>query len=115
MTFVPHDVINCKVDDCFACKCESFSIGGAALVTRKPGIVDRVKTEREYSKNRPAYVRLKQEGLQPKRFTDAAKVEATAVSKFEVESGQDFKGDERKGRRADEVQLALRTGTGIDV
>ncbi len=101
--------------DCFGCKVEGFGVGANVLITRNPGLVNRQQTEREYKKNRPAYERLRREGLQPKRFTDAAKVEARAVSKFEIESGQNFKGDAKKGRRADEVQLALRTGTGIEV
>lgn len=110
-----HDVDHCTEENCFLCKCATMSIGGAALVTRNPGLVDRTQTEKEYAKNLPAYTRLKKEGLQPKRFTDAAQVEARAVSTFEIESGQNFRGDAKKGRRADQVELALRTGTGIDV
>jgi hypothetical protein len=78
-------------------------------------MIDRHNSEAQYNKNRPAYVRLKKEGLQPKKFTNAAEVESRAVSKFEIESGHDFKGDEKKGRKADATQLALRTGSGIEV
>ena len=117
MTATPHNQnAHAHPDsECFGCKVEGFGIGAKVLVTRNPGLVDRKQTEKEYSANLPAYKRMKKEGLQPKRFTDAAKVEARAVSKFEIESGQNFHGDAKQGRRADEVQLALRTGTGIEV
>lgn len=114
MTATPHNMGDHK-PDCFGCKVSGFGIGAAAFVTRNPGLVDRKATEVEYAKNRPAYVRLKKEGLQPKKFTDAAAVEARAVSKYEIESGHNFKGDEKKGKRADEVQHAMRTGQSLDI
>jgi hypothetical protein len=116
MTATPHnDPRHPHSPTCFGCKVAGFGIGAKAFVTRNPGLVDRKKTEQEYEVNRPAYVRLKKEGLQPKKFTNAAEVEKRAVSKFEIESGHDFKGDEKKGKKADETQLALRTGSGIEV
>jgi len=116
MTATPHnDPRHPHKENCFGCKVSGFGIGAKVLVTRNPGLVNRKQTEIEYGKNRPAYERLRREGLQPKKFTDAAEKEARAVSKFEIESGHDFKGDEKKGKKADETQLALRTGSGIEV
>jgi hypothetical protein len=101
--------------DCFGCKVAGFGIGAKVLVTRNPQLVDRKNTEIEYAKNRPAYERMRRSGLKPKRFTDAATVESRAVSKYEIETGHNFHGDEKKGARADEVQTAIKSGQDIDL
>jgi hypothetical protein len=101
--------------NCFGCKASGFGIGAVALITRNPGLVNRQQTEKDYAKNLPAYTRQRKAGLQPKSFTKAAEVESRAVSKWEVETGHDFHGDEKKGARADELQHAIKTGQEIDL
>jgi hypothetical protein len=44
--------------------------------------------ERQLDKDRPAYKRLKDEGLQPARLKGAAELERRAQSKFEIEAGR---------------------------
>lgn len=101
--------------DCFGCKAQSVTMSQAAMPTRKPGVVAGVRTERDYVRDNPAYRRLRREGLQPKTPAGAAALEARAVSRFEIESGHDLKGNARAGRRADEVNDAIKAGKIADL
>lgn len=44
--------------------------------------------ERQLDKDRPAYKRMRDEGLQPKSLKGAAEIEKRATTRFEVESGR---------------------------
>lgn len=48
----------------------------------------------------PAYARMRGEGLQPSRTVGAAKVEAQATTKFEVESGHLYAQKDKKHLKA---------------
>ena len=51
------------------------------------------------AKDRPAYKRLREEGLQPHALKGAAELEARASSKWEIESGRIL--PERDAKRVD--------------
>lgn len=49
---------------------------------------DGTRFETMLDKDRPAYKRMRDEGLQPKSVRGAARIEANASSVFEVETGR---------------------------
>lgn len=61
----------------------SLTFGGTSAQARA---ADRF--EAALDKDRPAYKRLRDQGLQPRSVKGAAEIEARASSKFEVESGR---------------------------
>lgn len=56
--------------------------------------------EKRWNKDMPAYRRLRQQGLQPKSIDGAAELERDASTRFEIESGQAFRG---KGKQVEEA------------
>jgi hypothetical protein len=76
-------------EDCFGCKVRSVSIGQPSdMPTRNPQAVadKRYWTQRE--KDTAAYKRMRKEGLEVKGTVNAARLEATARTEFELVSGQ---------------------------
>lgn len=108
MTFVPHDVEGCVEDNCFKCKMATFNIGGAALPTRRPSVAASIKDTKAAEADIGAYKRLRREGFQPKGVKGAAKAEAQAGSRFEVETGVRLHPE--LGRKVDEAQTFLKNG-----
>lgn len=51
--------------------------------------------EKRWNRDMPAYRRLRQQGYQPSRIDGAADLERDASTRFEIESGQVFKGKEK--------------------
>ena len=117
MTVQRHDVVNCKEDNCFPCKLETFNISSAALPTRKRHINEKSDFVRDFDIDKAAYKRLRADGLQPKRVLGASILEKHAVSKWEIEQcpGQNFRGDEKVGRAHDELQTAIAKSNGKPV
>jgi hypothetical protein len=75
-------------DGCFGCKVRSVAIGRASdMPTRKPEAVAAKQYERDREKDIAAYKRLRQDGLKVKGTIGADKLEATARTEFELESG----------------------------
>jgi hypothetical protein len=54
-----------------------------------------------------AYKRLRKDGLQPKTVRGAAALESRAVSKWEVETGQNLGGNAKLGAKFDAAQAIL--------
>lgn len=52
--------------------------------------------EERWQKDMPAYKRLRQQGYQPKTIDGAARIEAGATTRFEIESGQVLEGQTKK-------------------
>ena len=109
MTMVRHDTENCKVPDCFQCKITTFHIGAAALPSRKPGIIETTNTAQKMTKDNEAYRRLRKEGYQPRGVKNAARAEATAESRFELETGYTLS-SVPVGKKYDEVQESIHKG-----
>lgn len=78
---------NLDVDGCFGCKIAHVAVSSDATPTRRAHSHDINQTERRWHKDMDAYKRLRQEGLQPKQIDGAARVEAKADTRFQVESG----------------------------
>ncbi len=72
-----HDVEGCLIEDCFGCKVASVSFAGPSHVR---------KAERRFDADNAAYRRLRDDGVQPSSPAGAAKVEATANTRGEVEA-----------------------------
>ena len=66
--------------DCFGCKTLSLSLSVS-------GISDSAKFNKTHEKDIAAYKRLRADGTQPRSTQGAARLEATASSKWEVETG----------------------------
>lgn len=78
---------NLDVEGCFACRVSGVRMGMNTTTTRGQNVESINKTERNWQKDMPAYKRLRQEGLQPKRIDGAAEVEKKAEHKWQVETG----------------------------
>ena len=88
------------------------------MLTRRTVTNAGLAEEKKILKDLPAYKRLRMEGMQPKSTADAARIEATANSRYEVETGHHFD-NPKDAARADslnrEVQHAMATGEKIDL
>jgi len=60
-----------------------------------------------------AYRRLRKNGLQPKSVKGAARLEARADSKWEVETNTTLRGDTKLGKQLDEIQGAISKGESV--
>jgi hypothetical protein len=60
-----------------------------------------------------AYRRLRKNGLQPKSVKGAARLEARADSKWEVETNTSLRGDTKLGKQLDEIQGAINSGQSV--
>ena len=75
--------------DCFGCKVQSVAIGRASdMPTRRPEAVASKQYETARQKDISAYKRLRAEGLQVKGTLGAARLEQTARTEFELQSGR---------------------------
>lgn len=66
----------------------SVGIGAAALPTRKGGVSETERKERELSKDLRSYRNLRLDGLQPPRIDGSHRLEQHADHALEVESGR---------------------------
>lgn len=62
-------------------------MGANTTTTRGGRVAEISQTERNWNKDMPAYKRLRQDGLQPKRIDGAAEVERKAKEAWQVETG----------------------------
>jgi hypothetical protein len=58
------------------------------MPNRHPGAVAGVRKDRQWDLDMPAYKRLRQNGVQPKRIADASTLEARATDQLEIELAQ---------------------------
>jgi len=78
---------NLDVDGCFACKVAGVSFGAAAMPSRKSHAARTGATEKRWDKDMAAYKRMRADGVQPRAIDGAARVEARAEEKYQVETG----------------------------
>ena len=78
---------NLDVEGCFGCRVACIQVGTNSTTTRGARVAQVNQTERNWNKDMPAYKRLRDEGLQPKRIDGAAEVEKRAKEKWQVETG----------------------------
>lgn len=74
---------NLDVEGCFACRIAQVAIAPSATGSAFARQVN--ETEAEWERDIPAYCRLRRNGVQPPGIDGAARLEATANSKAEVE------------------------------
>jgi len=87
----------------FAENARSLMIAPSALVTRS-GAAGEKKAWTKLEKDRDAYKRLRDDGLQPTGIRDSADLEKTAETRMEVEAGHVVKN--KRVRKATEKLLA---------
>ena len=81
------------------CKVSSVSLSaGAANSNVKYQEVEA--REQRWNRDMPAYKRLRDQGYQPKAIDGAADLERDASTRFEIESGQAFRGQGKKVEEA---------------
>lgn len=91
---------------------KSVVFGAAAMITRaKSDVVYEKKLEKQLEVDRPAYKRMRRAGMQPKSVLGAAKIEAKAETRFEVESGRLYPG---KAAQIDAAVREMTDMTGVD-
>jgi hypothetical protein len=111
MTAVKHNRGLCP-ENCFGCKVASTTFAGSAMPTRnEAGNVER--ETKKMHRDVAAYRRLRKNGVQPKSVKGAAILEKTAESKWEVETGMSLRGDQKLGKRLDEIQGAINKGESV--
>lgn len=75
------------VEGCFGCRVANVRVGTNSTTTRGGRVAEINQTERNWNKDLPAYKRLRQNGLQPKRIDGAAEIEKKATEAWQVERG----------------------------
>lgn len=92
--------------------CDSQAEHYRSVVVAAGGASAQTAFERRLDKDRPAYKRLKDEGLQPARLMGAADLEKRAQSRFEIEAGRIL--PDSQARRVDEaVKTAAELGRAV--
>lgn len=81
--------------------CETQAAHYRAVRLDPSGTQPQTAFEKQLDKDRPAYKRLKDEGLQPARMKGAADLERRAQSKFEIEAGRIL--PDSQAKRVDEA------------
>jgi hypothetical protein len=85
--------------------CETQADHYRAVRLDPSGTQPQTQFEKRLDKDRPAYKRLKDEGLQPARVSGAAELEKRAQSRWEIEAGRIL--PDSQAKRVDEaVQTA---------
>lgn len=80
-------------------------------VISKSKAIDNV--EKQWSRDMPAYKRLRQDGTQPKRIDGCAELEARAVDRQEIEMGHLYKNEKEKVHMQEGMRLAEEMRLGI--
>lgn len=75
------------VEGCFGCRVANVRVGANSTTTRGGRVAEINQTERNWNKDLPAYKRLRQNGLQPKKIDGAAEIEKKATEAWQVERG----------------------------
>ena len=73
-------------------------IASSARPTRSASarVIEINKTEKQWDKDIPAYVRMRKNGEQPPGIDGCADLEARASTRFEIETGKVMEGSEKK-------------------
>jgi len=87
----------------FAEKARSLRVAPSAMVTRS-GAAGEKKAWNKLEKDRDAYKRLRDNGVQPTGIRDSADLEKTAETRMEIEAGRVVK--DKRSRKATEKLLA---------
>lgn len=88
------------VDGCWACKASTVQLTPSAAPTSADASLAKMKAEEKtLGEDGEAYKRLRADGFQPKHINGSAQLEASASSRYEIESGQLFTGPARQGMK----------------
>lgn len=91
-----------------------IAFGSGTSITRNKGAEANAVDAREkrWAKDMPAYKRLRQQGIQPKTIDGAARLEAEAETRFEIESGQLLPG---QAKNIEDAVNTIESATGKSV
>jgi len=76
---------NLDVDGCFGCKVAGVRIGANTTTSRGASVGEANAREKRWSKDMPAYKRLRQQGLQPRQIDGSAILEKHATERWQIE------------------------------
>ena len=82
------------VEGCFGCKVSNVVLNTGAA-SSDPNYQANEAREKRWNRDMPAYKRLRDQGYQPSHIDGSADLERDASTRFEIESGQIFKGQEK--------------------
>ncbi len=107
----PHNQGLC-IPDCFGCKVQGFGIASKALPTRRSRQNESDRFAEQTMKDVEAYKRLRADGLQPKGTKGAARTEALATTRFEVENNYIIR-HKRLAQTVDNAQADIRSAVAV--
>lgn len=81
----------------------SIAFSATAMPSRRAVAANTAAAEKDLTRNRDAYKRLKDDGLRPHTLVGAAELERKATNKYEIERGAAFRGDETKVKESIEI------------
>ncbi len=73
------------VEGCFGCRVAGVQMGSNSTTTKGESVASINQREKNWSKDMPAYKRLRAEGLQPKTIDGCHAVEQLATSRHQIE------------------------------
>lgn len=86
------------VEGCFGCKVGTLMLAPSVAATTAGGqaALREKAMEARWDRDMPAYKRLREQGFQPPSIDGAAELESKASSRFEIESGKTYPGQEKQ-------------------
>ena len=102
------------VEGCFACKVSTLRLAPSVASSTAWGAraaADKAR-EKRWDRDMPAYKRLRNQGFQPPHIDGSADLETNATTRFEIESGRAYPGQEKKVAEAVDF---VEQGTGRSV
>lgn len=91
------------VEGCWGCHAASIQFGSTSPVVAAQSAADR-----QLAKDRDAYKRLRNDGLQPKSLDGSSTLESTVNSQFDIDLGRVIPKEERS--RVEEGMAMVREG-----
>jgi hypothetical protein len=73
------------VEGCFGCKVLGVRMGANTTTSRGASVGEANAREKRWSKDMPAYKRLRQQGLQPRQIDGCAVLEKGATERWQIE------------------------------
>ena len=74
-----------NVEGCFGCRISLVHTGANSTTTRGAAVSQTEQTARAWDKDMPAYKRLRQEGLQPRKIDGSSVLEKHATERWQIE------------------------------
>lgn len=73
------------VEGCFGCKVTGVRMGSNSTTTRGARVEEVKQRDKQWSRDMPAYKRLRSQGLQPRQIDGSATLEKHANERWQIE------------------------------